>query len=217
MNDNRISIKEADRQVFRSYFDDGLVDIFLSSFVLMWAVAPSMSAKLGDFWSSAIFLPVWGLLYLVLYLIRRAYIRPRTGTVKFGVTRIRKLSAFTWIMLVLNVIFMILGLVAMLLPFDGHGYTRMLAFIVMLLASFSLAGYFLDVTRFYVYGVLWAGGFFVGEWLYQNYGFSHHGYPVVFGTLSALIFLIGVYKLVTFLRNNPLPSDEQLQWEGKNG
>ena len=57
----------------------------------------------------------------------------------------------------------------------------------------------------------------MGEWLYQNYGFSHHGYPVVFGTLSALIFLIGVYKLVTFLRNNPLPSDEQLQWEGKNG
>ena len=55
MNDNNISIKEADRQVFRSSYDDGLVDIFLSSVVLMWAVAPSLSLYLGDFWSSAIF------------------------------------------------------------------------------------------------------------------------------------------------------------------
>jgi hypothetical protein len=87
----------------------------------------------------------------------------------------------------------------------------------MLLASFSLAGYFLDVTRFYVYGILWAGGFVVGEWLYQNYGFIHHGYPVVFSTLAAVIFLTGVYKFITFLRDNPLPSDEELQWEGNNG
>lgn len=216
MNDNNISIKEADRQVYRSAFDDGLVDIFLSSFVLMWAVAPYLSANLGDFLSSAIFLPVWGILFLVLAWIRKAYIRPRTGVVKYGAARRKKMSAFSWIMVILNVIFMLLGLVAFFMP-SGSGWTRMLPFALMLIVSFSLAGYFLDVTRFYVYGILWAGGFLVGEWLYQNYGFSHHGYPVVFGTLSALIFLTGVYKLVTFIRDNPLPSEEQLQWNAKNG
>jgi hypothetical protein len=87
----------------------------------------------------------------------------------------------------------------------------------MLLLSSSLAGYFLDVSRFYAYGLLLASGFFVGEYLYQNFGFSHHGFPAVFGFLSAVIFLTGVYKLVTFIRVNPLPSDEQLQWEAKNG
>lgn len=216
MEKNQVSIKEADRQVFRAYFDNGIVDIFLASFVLMWAIAPYLSTRLGDFWSSAIFLPVWGVLYLVLRWVHKTYIRPRTGTVKFGISRRKKQSAFTWIMLVLNVVFMILGIVAFFIPV-GSGYTRMLPFIVMLLVSFSLAGFFLDVPRFYLYGILWAGGFFVGEWLYQTYGFAHHGYPVVFGTLSAIIFLIGIYKLLTFIRDNPLPGDDQLGWEGNNG
>lgn len=216
MDDNNISIKEADRQVFRSSFDDGLVDIFLSSVVLMWAVVPFLSVYLGDFWSSVIFLPVWGALYLVLRWIRKAYIQPRTGVVKYGVARRRKMSTFTWIMVALNAIFLALGLVAFFLP-NGPGWTRTIPFAIMLLVSFSLAGYLLDTTRFYVYGIMLASGFFVGQWLYQNYGFSHHGFPVVFATVSALIFLTGIYKLVTFIKDNPLPSEEQLQWEVKNG
>jgi hypothetical protein len=216
MNEKDISIKDADRQVYRSSFDHGLVDIFLSSFVLMWAIAPALSTTLGDFWSSAIFLPLWGGLYLVLRWVHKTYIRPRTGTVKFGASRMRKMTAFTWIMVVLNVVFLVLGLFAFFMP-SGSGYTRTLPFSLMLLVSFSLVGYFLDVPRFYVYGILWASGFYVGEWLYQTYGVSHHGYPIVFSVLSVLILLTGIYKLVTFLRNNPLPGDEQLQWEGNNG
>ncbi|MBK5109021.1 MAG: hypothetical protein JJE12_12860 [Anaerolineales bacterium] len=49
MKEKDISVKEADRQVFRSGLEDGLVDIFLSSFVLMWAVAPYLSLYIGDF------------------------------------------------------------------------------------------------------------------------------------------------------------------------
>jgi len=30
----------------------------------------------------------------------------------------------------------------------------------------------------YLYGLMLSGEFFVGEWLYQTYGFSHHGYPI---------------------------------------
>jgi hypothetical protein len=119
-------------------------------------------------------------------------------------------------MVVLNVLFLILGLVAFFMP-GGPGWTKTIPFALMLLLSFSLAGYYLDVTRFYIYGLLLASGFFVGEYLYQNLGFSHHGFPVVFGFLSAVIFLTGVYKLVTFIKDNPLPSEEQLQWEAKNG
>lgn len=216
MNKSNISVKEADRQVFRSALEDGLADIFLSSLVLVWAVAPFLSTSIGDFWSSAIFVPLWGGIYLVLYLVRKHVVQPRAGIVKFGVARRKKLTAFTWIMLVLNVLFMVLGVFAFFLPV-GSGYTRTLPISLMILASFSLAGYFLDAPRFYVYGVLWAGGFFVGEWLYQSYGFVHHGYPVAFGTVALIIFLTGIYKLLTFMRDNPLPGDEQLNWEGKNG
>ncbi len=44
-----INLKEADRRIFTASFEDGLVDIFLSSVVLMFAVAPFLSVYLGDF------------------------------------------------------------------------------------------------------------------------------------------------------------------------
>ncbi len=182
----------------------------------MWAAAPYLSLYIGDFWASAIFLPLWGTLYLVMRWVRKNIIRPRTGVVKYGVARKKKLTVFTLIMLALNVIFMLLGIMAFFLS-TGPGWTRMMPFALMLLVSFSLAGYFLDVTRFYIYGILLAGGFFVGERLYQNYGFTHHGYPVVFGFLMVVIFLTGIYKFVSFIRDNPLPGEDQLRWESNNG
>lgn len=93
----------------------------------------------------------------------------------------------------------------------------LLPFSVMVLALFSLTGYFLDINRFYVYGIMLAAGPLIGEWLFQNYNISHHGYPIVFGIYAAAIFIIGLIKLFTFLRENPLPSEEQLRWESSNG
>jgi hypothetical protein len=175
-----------------------------------------LSISLGDFWSSAIFLPIWGLTFLAVALIRKFWIVPRAGVVKFGSTRKKKLSIFSWIMLVLNVIFLLLGLLAIFQP-TASGYLRVLPLAAMVLITSSLAGYFLDVPRFFVYGLLFAGGFFLGEWLYQRFGFVHHGYPVVFGTLTVLIFLVGIYKLFIFIRNNPLLDEDAMQWEAKNG
>ena len=217
MSQEKISLKQADRIIFRTSFDDGLVDIFISSVVLMFAVAPFLSRYLGDFWSSAVFLPIWGLLFIILRLIRVHVIKPRSGDVQFGPYRLRKLTVFSWIMLVVNIVFFILSfMVGYLLPLSS-GLKTMLLFGGMVLALFSLAGYFLDVSRFYVYGLMLAAGPFIGEWLYQNFEVLHHGYPIVFGIYAAAIFLIGLIKLIKFLRDNPIPSEEQLQWETNNG
>ena len=69
----------------------------------------------------------------------------------------------------------------------------------------------------YLYGLMLSGGLFVGEWLYQTYGVSHHGYPIVFGISAGVIFLIGLFKLITFVQDNSLPTDDPMQWEGNNG
>jgi hypothetical protein len=216
MSEKNISIKEADRKVFRTSFDDGIVDIFISSVVLMFVIALFLSVYLGDFWSSAIFLPFWGAGFLILRWTRKNVIKPRAGVVKYGPLRKKKMTLFTGIMLTLNVVFFILGLVAFVTT-SGRGWTITLAFAGMVLISFTMAGYFLDVTRFYVYGLMLSGGFLVGEWLYQTFGVSHHGIPIVFGISAVLIFLIGLYKLFTFVQDNPLPTDDPMQWEGKNG
>ena len=214
----RIDLKEADRRVFATSFNDGMVDIWISSVGLMLVIGPLLSEYLGDFWSSAVFLPFWGVIYLVIRWVRKNVIKPRSGVVKYGPMRRKKMTIFTGIMLALNVIFLILGMVAFFSFIPGRsGWAVTIPFSLMLLVSFSLAGYFLAVTRFYIYGLMLAGGFFLGEWLYQTYGVSHHGIPLVFGISAAIIFLIGLIKFFKFLQDNPLPSDESLQWEGENG
>jgi hypothetical protein len=207
MSEN-LNLKQADRKIFTTSLNDGLLDIFMASVVLMFVIAPFLSVYLGDFWSSFIFLPVWGILYLVIRWLRVHVIRPRIGTVKYGLMRKKKLTAFSILMLILNILFMLLGLIAFAMP-NMPGWRVVMPFSGMLLISFSLAGYYLDLTRLYVYGLILALAPVIGEWLWQNVGVSHHGYPVTFGLSALIIFLVGIFKFITLLRDNPLPVDAQ--------
>lgn len=209
----KIDLKAADRKVFTAFLDDGLIDIFLSSFVLMFAVGVFLSKYLGDFWSSAIFLPLWGVLYLILRWIRKHVVTPRIGMVKWGSGRKKKLSVFTLLMLALNVIFFLLAIGLLILPIgiDWMGSLFFPAiFSIMVLICFSTAGFFLDLPRLFVYGLILALAPLVGEWLYQAYSIPHHGFQVTFGISTLIIFATGLYKFVTTLRNNPMPTEEPL-------
>ena len=211
-----INLKEADRKIFSTSFDDGLLDIFLASFVLMFAVAPFLSRYLGDFWSSAIFLPFWGALYLILRWLRVHVVNPRIGTVKYGPIRRKKITAFIIVMLVLNILFLVLGLVAFTIPSES-GWRFILPFGAMVMILFSLGGYYLDLKRLYVYGLMLALAAPAGEWLYQTYKVPHHGYPVSYGLSAMIILLVGLVKFTTLVRNNPLPPEDLSLVETNNG
>lgn len=212
MSENK-TLRAIDRKIFKTSFEDGLLDIFLASFVLMFAVAPLLSSTLGDFWSSFIFLPFWGLVYLVLWYLRRKVISPRIGTVKWGEMRKKKLRIGSIIMLVLNFLFLGLGIISFLTPIES-GFAMSIRFGIMILLLFSGAGYMLDYEPLYVYGLLITLALPIGEWLYQNAGFSHHGNPAVFGTLSVIMLLRGLYKLITLIKSIPIPTSEK---EYENG
>ena len=207
MSDNK-TLKAVDRKIFKSYFEDGLLDMFLAAFFLMFTVVLFLSVPLGDFWGTMIFLPFLGVVYLVLRYIRRRVVIPRIGSVKWGEMRKKKLRTWTTIMLVINVIFLFLGVVSFFRP-NASGYTVSIGFSVTMLILFTAAGYMLDFSFLYVYGILIALALPVGEWLYQNAGFSHHGWPVVFGTLSGIMFARGLYKFITLVKETPLQVEEQ--------
>lgn len=208
-----ISLKEAERKVFRTTFNDGLVDIFLGCFFLMMVIGPYLSEYLGDFWASAVFLPFWGLVYLTLRYIRKQVVAPRTGVVKFGQVRIAKLKKFTYIMLVVNILVLILGLVVAANYMKVPGQITSVMFGMILLIGFTTAAYLLDFNRLYFYGLLVGIGPLVGEWLWSHGYVTHHGFPITFGISSATMILTGLAVFARFLRDNPLyldgiPSEE---------
>ncbi len=203
----QISMKAVERRVFRTAFQDGLWDIFIGCVVLMFAVAPFLSrAGLGDFWSSAVFVPFWGLLSLVLYIVRRRVVTPRIGVVKFGWPRRRRLLWFTVGMLVLSSVSLVLALLAAR-NLDAPWWVHTLRFGLVMLGGFVLTGFFLDFTRLYLYGVLLALAPLLGEWLYRQLGVPHHGYPITFGAATGIILAIGLIKLVRLLRRYPAPTE----------
>jgi len=201
----QISLKEAERKAFRTAYNDGLVDIFLGCFFLLFTFGPYLSLILGDFWASVAFLPFWALVYLALWLIRKRVVTPRIGVVKFGQARKAKLMKFSAVMLVLNVVALILGSVAALSFGSVPGQMISIIFGMILLMGFSIAAYFLDFNRLYIYGLLVGLSPLVGEWLWTHGYATHHGFPITFGTTAGIMILVGLAIFVRLLRDNPVP------------
>lgn len=207
---SQISLKEAERKAFTSAFEDGLWDIFIGSVVLMFAIGPFL--PLGDFWSSAVFLPFWALVYVGIRVVRKYMVKPRVGLVRFGRARIAKLRRFTLLALAFNVIVFVLAIVSVY-HFDGPGWTHTVRFSLVVLVGFSLAAYFLGFARLYLYGALIALSPLIGEGLYRQLRVPHHGFPVTFGITAGIIIVVGLVKFVRLVRERPLPPAEGLSTE----
>ena len=214
---DRISLKEAEKKAFRATLNDGLWDVFLGCFLLMLVIAPFLSSSLGDFWSSAIFVPFWGLVYLVIWQVRKRVVAPRIGTATFGRARKNRLKKFTIVMLVVNIAAFVLGIVAAANVGRVSGRMTSILFGLLLLCFFSLAAYFLDLGRFYTYGLLAGVAPPIGEWLWVRGYASHHGFPVTFGVISGVTIVTGLMLFARLLRANPLPAEGSVPKESCNG
>ena len=204
----KISLKEAERKAFTSAYQDGLWDIFIGCIVLQFAIAPFLSRSLGDFWSSAVFVPIWAIAFLAIWLIRKFVVAPRAGRVKFGSWRITRLVQFNLVIFAVLLVGFILGILSARNIAALPGWVITARFSLIILIGFSVAAYFLHFTRLYIYGILFALSPLAGEWLYVNYKVPHHGYPITFGITAGTIILVGLVKFIQFLREHPLPAGE---------
>jgi hypothetical protein len=202
----RISLKQAERRAFTAVFEDGLWDIFAGCVVSMFAIAPYLSTRLGDFWSSAVFLPVWAAVYLVLRAVRKHVVAPRIGRVTFGAARKAKLMRFNLVMLVINICALILGAFVAVKFRSLSGLLIGSLFALILLTGSSLAAYLLGFRRLYVYGLMLAASPLVGEWLWTNKGASHHGFPITFGISAGIMILTGLVIFMRLLHHSPVPT-----------
>ena len=199
-----ISLRETERKIFTTAFQDGLVDIAIGGFLLEFVIGLYLAPYLGDFWGAiAAFVPFWAILLPTLWLIRRNVVTPRVGSVKFGAWRISRIKRFNVVVLLVLIFASVLGLLSAV-EFDAvPGWVLSARFSLILLLAFSITAYFLDLTRLYIYGILIALAPLAGELLYQYLRVPHHGFPVTFGLGGVVITLAGVIQFVRFLQDHP--------------
>ena len=187
-------LMDAERQSFRAGVDTGLWDVLIAVLFSMFAIAPLLSSRLGDFWSSAVFIPVWALAFLAFWLVQVRVVVPRLGTARYGQYRQRRLRRFVAVMLVVNVVALAAGTLAAFRMdlADGWIYPVVLGLVV--LSGFSLGAYTLDIPRYFFYGILLVGAPLVGEVLWRRGYVSHHGYPVTFGVAALAIAATGLVR-----------------------
>lgn len=209
----KISLKEAEQKAFRMWYDDGLWDVLLGSVFLIFPIGIYLSPSLGDFWSSAAIVPLWAVVCLAVWLVRKYVVKPRIGTMRPGPARRALLFRFTLVLLVANIAGLIVGLVAALTVGRIPGLLTGIIFGMMLLAGFTFAAYLLGFTRLYAYGLLLGLCPPVGEFFWSQGLLPHHGFPVTFGTAAGMMILVGLVVFIRLLRDNPL-DPESLQAGG---
>lgn len=211
MNDKR-DLKELERKVWISTFQDGFWDIYFGLIIMGLGLAP-----LGRFLA----LPeIIGVLMIVLscdllaglvLMLGKIYIStPRIGYVKFGQDRKKRnklLAVFLGInvgLTVITFIFTLIGMFQLQLP----GYMVMLVIgLLFITTPFSFIAYFIQLKRVYLYALLGGLGLFFSEILNPILN-SPFNDLLVFVPLGGLILIFGIIILNNFLSKYQLVKKE---------
>jgi hypothetical protein len=205
---SEISLKSLEKKIFQTTLHDGILEIMLGSGTLMLSIAPPLSVYLGDFWASAVFLPFWAGIYLIIRLVRKRIIQPRVGIIKPGAYRKRRLKRMNLVMLVFNVVALILGVTSFLNFSQLPSWIIPARFSVVILIGFSLTAYMVEYPKLFLYGVICSLAIWIGEILSNQYQIPHHGLPLTFGIISGAFVLIGVFTIWKIYKNNPIPPQD---------
>lgn len=199
-------LRTTERAAFTATTDTGLRDIIIASVVSIFAIAPLLSERMGDFWSSAVFLPVWALVFLVTRVVNKLLVEPRLGEARWGDDRKSQMKKMGMVMLVVNIVALFFGMAAWFMARNNPSLSWLVPapLAVIVLVLFSALSHAYSVRRYFYYGAMLAVAPFLGEWLFQQGYASHHGFPVMFGLSATVIALFGLQRLFRILRQ-PVP------------
>ena len=206
----KTSLKDLEKSMYRVSTQDGILDIQIGLMLLVFVLPIYLSDSLGDFWSSMVFLPLWIIVIYGFRAFRKKVVHPRVGKIQYGTYRKKRMTRLNIIILVFNLIALLLGVLTFIQFKEVSGWIVSARFSIIILLGFSLAGYMLDFPRIYLYGILISAATVVGDYLYQIQGFSHHGFPVTFGFLSAVLVATGLIILIRLLKKYPTQDKEVL-------
>ena len=206
----KTSLREVEKKTYMSYHQDGLLDIFVGIYVLLFGIG-ILLLTMTDFstWFivpaifPAIMIPIW-------ISAKKRITMPRIGYVKFGVRGANKMMAiFLGIAVAGLGTFMVFGLGASM----GEGWALTLRDILIsnsmliigigALTISSLFAYTMGLKRLYGYGLLIFVLFFTGYFVAIPFEY--------FLVIIGLVIIISGFALLTrFIRKYPLPQGDTI-------
>ncbi len=207
------NLKEIEKKAFRSTFQDGIWDIFLGLVLLILAVGTLLSnIGVTKGVHMTILISLQAVVVLGFIAGKKLITVPRMGFVKFGPKRKSKIRKSRIILLVSVlaglVVFVAAALVIRSYPAGRPKLLLLLpaAWVANAVIVFSFLAYYLDCTRLYAYGVLFALPVPVDMMVKEFAGVNLS--PVAFAVPATVMLVIGMVLLVRFLRDYPFPAKE---------
>jgi len=206
-----INLRELELKAWKSVFQDGLWDIYLGLLLLAMAVQALLSdVGFPESSGMAVLIGLEVLAMLVLWAGKKFITVPRIGRVKFGPKRKTRLS---WVMVILFISVLVGAgafLVASALRSNRPEWLNAALFlpaawVVNAMVVFSLGAYFLDFSRLYLVGVMYALAVPL-DILFRKFADVDLSF-VAFGAPAAVILIVGLVVFTRFLRDYPIPAE----------
>ena len=203
---NNVNLKEIEKRTFVSYHQDGLIDIFIGTYILLFAAAILVNDILDlSTWFiipaifPALMVPIW-------IALKKRITIPRIGYVKFKATGANKLTIIFIGTLVMGVFTFFLFAFAStqswalelrtIITQNGMLFIGLGAFIIS-----SLFGYTIGLKRLYGYGLLALA-------LFGLLQFIVFPFEYILLAIGLTIITCGVSLLTRFVKKYPISSGE---------
>ena len=214
MSELEITLKEMERRAWRSFYQDGLWDIFLGLLLVAMAVSTYLGGTdLSDPLQTGIYIGLEILAGVVMWSGKRLITAPRLGRVNFGAER-KKNKSIVRAVLIASVL---LGLAALVVfigakQSGGKGltigpYFMPVVWLTNCLLVFGAMAYFLEYHRLYIIGVLYGLTVPIAYTLDQVWGIDAEHW--VFSVPAVIVLAMGITVLIRFLRDYPRADTDQ--------
>lgn len=198
------SLKEIEKQAYRSTFDDGIYDILVGIVFLIITLIPVFSF----FGIPTIYCYLIGIIDFLIFWLGKRYITiPRLGAVSFGQKRKKR----KLLLLLVCGAFVFMTFPLLLMMGDSFGIADKVGIPIIIGFVFVpiliLIAYFLDYPRMYIYAALLSFGIPNALFLHEFVGLPYNAF-ISFGIPGLVIFGYGCVLLVQFIKKYPAPTVE---------
>lgn len=198
-----------ERDAFRRFYEDGIVDIHVGSTLVVLGIAALFTDRVGNEAIIMIILLVLELLVTVpLLVLRRSLLRSRLGTFRPGPRRRHRIAVHRAVLVGSLVLGVVAFSITAAVTHDRGGAEVLAALLpavwfVNAVVVFGVGAYLLDVPRFLLLGLLI--GTAMPALIWPDLLWDRQVHPVLaFGVPGAAVVAIGLDRLLRFLRDYPV-------------